>query len=325
MYPELFNIPFLNIPVQGYGTLMVIGFLVSVLVMRRMVKRFGQNPETIANLAMYVLICGIIASRIFYVVHYPQYFAGKPMQIFAVWQGGLEFLGGVIGAGGFLAFYFWRQKLPKLRCLDVLAVGLMLGAGFGRLGCMMRGCCYGKVTDVPWAVTFPYASPAFESQVYPDPARHRTEPLLKLPDTYFKDGYLKPFKELTPEQQQAVTSGPYRTLPVHPTQLYDSLSNFTIAFILYLLWRRIGQLKPGIILSLAMVFYGFSRFFMETLRNDNPFEYAWWAVYRGGTISQNLSLYMVVAGLLLAVFFITRKPQPLPAPKPVKQTGKSKS
>jgi phosphatidylglycerol:prolipoprotein diacylglycerol transferase len=325
MYPELFNIPFLNIPVQGYGTLMVIGFLVSVFLMRRMAKRFGQNPETVANLAMYVLISGIVASRIFYVVHYPQYFTGKPMQVFAIWQGGLEFLGGVIGAGGFLAFYFWRRKLPKLRYLDVLAVGLMVGAGFGRLGCIMRGCCYGKVTDVPWAFTFPYGSPAFESQVYPDLARQRTEPLLKLPDTYFEDGCLKPFNELTPEQQIAVTSGPYRTLPVHPTQLYDSLSNFSIAFILYLLWRRIGQRKPGIVLSLAMVFYGFSRFFMETLRDDNPFEYAWWAVYRGGTISQNLSLYMVVAGILLAVFFITRKPQPLPGAKPVKQTGKSKA
>lgn len=315
MCPELFKIPFLNIPVQGYGTLLVIGFLISVLLMRRMVSRFDDNPETIANLAMYVLISGIVASRIFYVVHHWAQFQGRPMQVFAVWQGGLEFLGGVIGAGGFLAVYFWHQKLPKLKYLDVLAIGLMFGAGFGRLGCVMRGCCYGKITDVPWAIVWPYNSPAFQSQVYPDPARNRPEPQLSLPESYFEDGYLKPFNELTPQEQQAVTDGPYRTLPVHPTQIYDSLSNFSIAGILYLVWRRASQTKPGLVMSLVMIFYGTSRFFMETLRDDNPFEYAWWVVYRGGTVSQNLSLYLVVAGVILTTFFILRKTQAVSAGK----------
>jgi phosphatidylglycerol:prolipoprotein diacylglycerol transferase len=327
MHPELFRIPFLNIPVQGYGTFMVIGFLVSVFLMRRMVKRFGQNPETVANLAMYVLISGIVAARIFYVIHHHHHFTGNPLKVFAVWQGGLEFLGGVIGAGGFLAFYFWRQKLPKLRYLDVLAVGLMVGAGFGRLGCMMRGCCYGKTSDVPWAVTFPYKSPAFESQVYPDPARNRLDPQLELPDAYFDGGILKPFEELTPEQRQAVTAhGPYCTLPVHPTQIYDSLSNFAIAGFLYLLWRRLSRRKPGIVMSTAMIVYGISRFFMETLRDDNPFEHAWWILYRGGTISQNLSLYLVIAGIALLAFFIARKPEPMPAgtDKTSKTTGTRK-
>lgn len=316
MHPELFRIPILNIPVQGYGTLMVIGFLVSVFLMRRMVKRFGQNPENVANLAMYVLISGIVAARVFYVVHHYQYFTDNPLKVFAVWKGGLEFLGGVIGAGGFLAFYFWRQKLPKLRYLDVLAVGLMVGAGFGRLGCMMRGCCYGKIADVSWAVTFPYDSPAFQSQVYPDPARNRLQPQLELPDSYFEEGILKPFDQLTPEQQQAVTNdGPYCTLPVHPTQIYDSFSNFAIAGFLYLLWRRLSERKPGIVMSTAMILYGISRFFMETLRDDNPFEHAWWILYRGGTISQNLSLYLIFAGIVMLAFFIARKPQSLPTAK----------
>lgn len=324
MHPELFNIPFLNIPVQGYGTMMVIGFLAAVFVMRRMTARFGQNPETIANLAMYVLISGIVASRVFYVLHYPQLFTGQPLQVFAVWKGGLEFLGGVIGAGGFLAFYFWKQKLPKLRYLDVLAVGLMIGAGFGRLGCMMRGCCYGKVSDVPWVVTFPYDSPAFQSQVYPDPARNREDPQLSLPEDYFESGTLKSFEELTPEQKKAVTEGPYRTIAVHPTQIYDSLSNFSIAIVLYLVWRRFAQIRPGIVMSLAMVIYGGSRFFLETLRDDNPFEYAWWMLYRGGTISQNISLYLIVAGIGLFVYFTARKPQPAPVQTPAKQTKTAK-
>lgn len=313
MHPELFKIPFLNIPVQGYGTLMVIGFLVSVFIMRRMVRHFGQNPETVANIAMYVLISGIVASRIFYVVHHWDLFAERPAQVLAVWQGGLEFLGGVLGAGGILAFYLWRQRLPKLRYLDVLAIGLMIGAGFGRLGCMMRGCCYGKVADVPWSIVFPYNSPAFQSQVYPDLARNRSVPQLQLPESYFEDGYLKSFDQLTPEQKAAVKMGPYRTLPVHPTQIYDSLSNFAIAGVLYLLWRKFAAAKPGVVMSLAMVLYGTSRFFMETLRDDNPFEYAWWILYRGGTVSQNLSLYLIAAGVVLLIVFITRKHQIAPA------------
>ena len=104
MHPELFEIPFLHVTVKSYGTLMVIGFLVALWIMRRLMKHIGQDPDRISNIAMYALLCGIIGARIFYVFHYPDHFKGRPMEVFAVWQGGLELLGGVIAAIGFVWF-----------------------------------------------------------------------------------------------------------------------------------------------------------------------------------------------------------------------------
>lgn len=304
MHPELFEIPFLHISVKSYGTLVVIGFLAAVWLMRRMMKRSGQNPENIANIAMYALICGIVGARVFYIIHYHV----KPADWLAVWRGGLELLGGVIAAIVFLWAYLYFKKLPKRLYLDVLAVGLMVGLGFGRLGCLMNGCCYGKCSDVPWAVRFPYGSPAFYSQTQPDPARSRDKPLLELHDSYYSNGYLKDFEDLTDEQKQAVRQGPYQTLTVHPTQIYSSINAFILAGVLYTLWRRFGQKKPGIVMSMMLILYGMTRFFIETLRDDNPFEGAWWILYKGGTVSQNISIYMVITGIILLTIMATRKP-----------------
>lgn len=324
MHPELFEIPFLHISVKSYGTLMVIGFLAAVWLMRRMMKSRGQNPDRISNIAMYALLCGITGARVFYVIHYHDQFAGRPMEAFAVWRGGLELLGGVIAAIGFVWFYLWKYKLPKRLYLDILAVGLMVGVGFGRLGCLMNGCCYGKCTDVPWAIQFPYGSPAFDNQIKPDEKRNRPEPLIDLPAEYFGwfdtngewipatetnkyDANLKPKKLLTDKQKEAVTQGPYRTLPVHPTQIYSSIGAFILAGVLYGLWRLLGRRKPGITLSCMFILYGPWRFFVETLRDDNPFEKAWWTLYKGGTVSQNIGIYMFIIGVILLTIFATRK------------------
>lgn len=286
---------------------MVVGFLAAVWLMRRMTKRLGQNPEWITNIAMYALLSGIGGARIFYVIHHYDVFHGRPLEIFAVWQGGLELLGGVLTAIVFLGFYLRRRKLPIVLYLDVLAVGLMAGLGFGRIGCFLNGCCFGKVTDAPWGVRFPYASPAFYSQIYPDPARNRLEPLLNIPEAYFQNSFLKPYEQLSPEQKQAVSDGTLCSLPVHPTQIYSSINAFLIAGILFAVWLKFAKSRPGIVMSLMLILYGITRFFLETLRDDNPFEYKWWAVYKGGTVSQNICIYLGLIGVILLIFFVTRK------------------
>lgn len=295
--------------------MIVIGFLVGVWLMRRLMKKAGQNPDYITNIAMYALVAGIIGARVFYVLHYPAYFEGRLLGVFAVWEGGLEFLGGFLAAVVFLGIYLWKQKLPKRLYLDILAIGLMVGLGFGRIGCFLNGCCFGRCTDVPWAVQFPYESPVFYSQIRPDEARERTEPLLDLPaDYYDADGHLKPYADLTDAQQEAVTRGAYRTLAVHPTQLYSSFNAFIIAGVLGLVWMKFGRRKPGVVLSLMLILYGVNRFLLETLRDDNPFEYAWWTLYKGGTVSQNISIYLVILGAILLAIFL-RQSKPLSEPK----------
>ena len=307
MHPELFDIPFIHVSVKSYGTMMVVGFLAALWLMRTMTKRSGQNPEWITNIALYALLCGIVGARVFYVIHHHDVFHGSPLEVFAVWKGGIELLGGVLTSIAVVWFFLWQKKLPKRIYMDVLAVGLMVVLGFGRLGCFMNGCCYGKCTQVAWAVHFPYGSPAFYSQTRPDPERKRNLPQLELPESYFQDGYLKSFDQLTPEQKAAVTSGPYRTLGIHPTQIYSSLNAFLLAGILYAAWRRFGQTRPGVVMSLMLILYGITRFYLETLRDDNPFEYAFWAIYKGGTVSQNICIYMILAGLILLILFTVSK------------------
>jgi phosphatidylglycerol:prolipoprotein diacylglycerol transferase len=126
--------------------------------------------------------------------------------------------------------------------------------------------------------------------------------------------YLKPYESLTEGQKQAVTTGAYRCLPVHPTQLYSSASAFLLCVLLYSFWRKTQAAtrakgtrklfaKPGCTFALMFILYGVARFLIEFVRDDNPFEYGWLMVYKGGTISQNLSLYLIVLGVVLIVVF----------------------
>jgi phosphatidylglycerol:prolipoprotein diacylglycerol transferase len=322
MHPELFELPFTHLTIKSYGLMMVIGFLAAVFVIRRLSRDITPDPQLITNASLYTLIAGVVGSRLFYVIHYYDRFRGDLASVFAIWQGGLELLGGVILAILVVFFYLLRHKLPVRRYLDILAIGLMLALVFGRMGCFLNGCCFGKPTDKLWGVRFPYGSFAYNSQVQPNPHRNRDKPYLKLPDEFFNysfDGtepakFVKPYAQLNQQQKEMVNNGPYRCLHVHPTQLYSSAVALICTILLYLFRRRTryaggstkeGGLfnKPGCTFGLMLVLYGFSRFFLEFLRDDNPFEYTWWAIYKGRTVSQNLGIYLVIFGTVLMVIF----------------------
>jgi phosphatidylglycerol---prolipoprotein diacylglyceryl transferase len=313
MHPELFRIPFTELTVKSYGLMLVVGFLSAVYVIRRLSRDITPDPNMITNLSLYTLVAGVVGARIFYVLHYYENFRGDFAGVFKIWQGGLELLGGVLAAIIVIILYLRYHKLPARRYLDILAIGLMLALAFGRIGCFLNGCCFGKPSDVPWAVRFPYNSLAYQSEVLPNPARGRPEPELKLPSDFFDSGVLNPYSRLTDEQKQMVTSGPYRCLAVHPTELYSSADAAILAGLLYLFWRRSRKAeqsgmrklfaKPGSTSVLMLILYGLVRFFEEFLRDDSPFETGRWMIYGGWTISQNLSIYMVILGAVLIVIF----------------------
>ena len=323
MYPELFEIPFIHWPANTFGLMMVIGFLSAIYLIRRLSRDITPKPELITSAALYSLIAGVVGSRLFYIIHHSDKLEGGWLSFFAIWKGGLEFLGGVVLAIAVIFFYLRWHKLPIRDYFDILAIGLMLGLAFGRIGCFLNGCCFGKPTELPWAVRFPYGSHAYKSQIYWNPKRNRSLPQLKLPPAFSvynnnENGIppqdLKPYEQLTPEQKNMVDKGPYRCLPVHPTQLYSSLTAAFLCLILYLFWRRSQNAagtkngkklfaKPGCTFGLMFVLYGITRFFIEFLRDDNPFEHGWWAIYRGGTVSQNLGIYMTILGVVLMLIF----------------------
>ena len=334
MHPEIFQIPFIHISIKSYGLMIVIGLLATIFVIRKLSDRIGQplaNKDAITNGALYALIAGVVGSRIFYVVHHYELFRGRSItSFFAIWEGGLELLGGVILAMVILLAYLMYLRLPIRRYLDIIAIAILLTLAFGRIGCLLNGCCYGKPSDVPWAIRFPYGSLSYQSQAFPDPARNRAAPHLLLPDEYYGavnengvwlqssfdmkfQAYLKPPELLTPAQKEAVTSGPYRCLPVHPTQIYDSLNAFFLCGVLYLFWRYVGYGdngrmprfrigKPGCTFALMFILYGPARIFFESLRDDNPYE------MNGLTISQLISIGLIVLGVALMAVFTLAKP-----------------
>jgi phosphatidylglycerol:prolipoprotein diacylglycerol transferase len=143
--------------IHWYGVLVATGFLAGLWTASRRGLRDGIHPERIADLGVWLIVGSLVGARTLYVVSYWQdSFAGKPWtEIFMVRHGGLVFYGGLIGASAATLIYVWRKRLPLWKIADALAPSIALGYVPGRIGCLMNGCCYGKPTDLPWAIHFP--------------------------------------------------------------------------------------------------------------------------------------------------------------------------
>lgn len=134
--------------------MIALGFFLGIVLAMREARRVGENPEKIMDLCFYILVAAIVGSRLFYVVTAWETFADNPLDIIKLWQGGLVFYGGFIGAVITAAVYIKLAGLPLGKTADILSPSLALGQAIGRLGCFMAGCCYGRTTDVFWSVTF---------------------------------------------------------------------------------------------------------------------------------------------------------------------------
>lgn len=179
MYPILWRIPGIGMNVPGFGLMMMAAFLLAILWAARRAARSQANPDVILNCGFIALIGGVLGARIMYVAHYWEHFAAMPSPILAiidVRQGGLEVYGGFIAAVGAILVYLWRWGHSIRWYMDIIAPSAALGMGIGRIGCFLNGCCWGGIShDLPWAVTFPFASPPMTQQVK-DHQYHRELP-----------------------------------------------------------------------------------------------------------------------------------------------------
>jgi phosphatidylglycerol:prolipoprotein diacylglycerol transferase len=155
MHPTLFRIPiFGGLAIHTYGVLLAIGFLSAVGFCVHQARRHGEDPQRILDLCFYILLAAIVGSRLYFVMIDWSYFAEHPKQIFNISGGGLVFYGGAIGGILTAIFFMKRWKMPIWRTCDLMATAIPIGIFFGRLGCFSAGCCYGRETHLPWAVTF---------------------------------------------------------------------------------------------------------------------------------------------------------------------------
>ena len=146
-----------GVTIYWYGILAAAGFLAGFWTASRRAPQGGIHSERIVDLAPWLLLGAILGARLWYVAAYWQEeFAGQPIwTIFGIRRSGLVYYGGLIGASAATCIYARLKSLPLWKVADILAPSIALGHVFGRAGCLMTGCCYGKPTDLPWAIHFP--------------------------------------------------------------------------------------------------------------------------------------------------------------------------
>ena len=151
MYPELFKIgPF---TVYTYGVLLAASYLIGLRLAMSRAKKWGVNPSRMLDLGIYIIIAALVGAKLLLlVVDFDQF--RNPRDLLNLARLGGVFYGGFILAVGVAFWYMARHRMPFWTTCDVAAPGIALGHVTGRLGCLAAGCCYGKPTDVPWAVVF---------------------------------------------------------------------------------------------------------------------------------------------------------------------------
>ncbi|OYW20701.1 MAG: hypothetical protein B7Z55_06890 [Planctomycetales bacterium 12-60-4] len=233
-----------GLPIFGYGFMLLLGLLSAVWLAERRARLASFPPETIWDLAIWLFIPGIIGGRVFYLVQYSGrvYADTKNLQQFLwntvnVSEGGLVLYGALIaGTVGFFSFCAVR-RLHAFDLADIIMPSVFIGIGFGRIGCLLNGCCFGDRCSLPWGLEFPPDSGPYMALVV--------------------RGFLAPDAASTP--------------PLHPTQLYSAFDGFLTAALC--LWYYRYRRVPGDVLGLALLICPTTRFLIEFIRGD---EYGQW-------------------------------------------------
>lgn len=167
MHPIAFHLG--PLAVHWYGVMMALAFLAGLWTASRRGLREGIAPETVLDVGPWLIIGGIVGGRTLYVITFwHEQFANQPFyEVFMVQKGGLVFYGGLIGSSLAYILFARLKKLPLWKGADVLAPSIALGYFFGRIGCLMNGCCYGRVCDLPWAIHFPRGHDTYPNGVHP--------------------------------------------------------------------------------------------------------------------------------------------------------------
>ena len=275
MHQVLFSIA--GFPLHTYGVLIALGFLAGIILAARDARRVGIDPARMLDLCFWILVSGLAGARVLYIItNIPDYAAVCRDGVHAgwkaglwnctaalhVWEGGLVFYGGFLGALALVIWYVRRHQMGFLRTADVLAPSLAIGHFWGRLGCYAAGCCWGKVCALAWGAKFPRTSLVFEDML----AR----------------GLIEPGGDHTP--------------PLYPTQLMEAGGELLIFFVLLALRRR--KRFDGHVFLGYVVMYPILRSFVELFRGDAIRKF----VIPGTlSTSQFVSIFVIAGAIALAV------------------------
>lgn len=157
--------------VTWYGMMYVFGFIISYLLVRYQIKKrdFGISLREIEDFYFYLILGLIVGARLGYVLFYDlRVYLANPLEIFAVWHGGMSFHGGLIGVLMVAILFCWRNGKSFWKLADLFIVPAPIGLCLGRVGNFINGELYGRVTQVPWGMIFPKGGPLprHPSQLY---------------------------------------------------------------------------------------------------------------------------------------------------------------
>lgn len=312
-----------GLPLHTYGLMLMAGFVAAIMVSARLAEREWGGADglrvrnDVMDLALWVVLGGILGSKVLFILVTPKEFLDglasafqDPSRLLGALGGGFVFYGGLIGAAGAVWWFCRKRKIVFLRLADVIAPTVALGQAFGRLGCFSAGCCWGKPASVhvPWAVRFPGAGRAMD--IF---GQHTAGAIAW-------DSQAQELKRWVIESTGQVFDHPVpgamrisdwvaqhgTTLPIHPTQLYESLAQLLL-FVALMIARRYRRFH-GQILALYLIGYAIIRTTVELFRGDFergtlhklidqvPLD-AWWNI----STSQFISLVMFALGVTLLV------------------------
>ncbi len=261
-----------SLEIYWYGVIIAVGFGLGLWVYLSHNRSCGIHPDEGLDIILWSMLGAIVGARAYYVAFQWDHYKDNLKEIFNLRGGGLAIYGGIIGAL-IVAFIVCRsKKLPMLPVADAAFPGVMLGQAIGRWGNFFNMEAFGTNTTLPWGMT----SDTISNYL----SRHQAA-----------------------LAAQGVVVDP--SLPVHPTFLYESLWNL-IGVAVLLLWLFPRRSYDGQITLGYTAWYGLGRFFVEGLRTDSLM----WGSVR---VSQVLGgvLFIVAAGLMLAIFLWSRKPMTL--------------
>lgn len=153
MFPILFQ--WGGFELRTYGVVVALALLAAVWISAKEARRRGFAPELVHDFVPYALLAGIIGARLYYVLFStPGYFLERPLEILAVWRGGIGVIGALIGVFVAAWWYCRRKKVSILSFGDMLVPGIALAQVIGQLACLANGDSYGRPTDLPWAIVY---------------------------------------------------------------------------------------------------------------------------------------------------------------------------
>lgn len=285
--------------IHWYGVMMAIAVLVAIGVMYRLAKPAGRTFTFASDLGCWAVVWGVVGARLAHVLNYPDEYRGDPIGVLRVYQGGLVYYGGLIGATIGVFVFALRRKERVLWIFDLIVTALPLSHAIGRVGCFLEGCCYGLPSTGRLAVRFPLNSlPGWDQYwgagVTNDVARTLMTGLAERRITA---------QEFGTRLDLALRDGlighaDASCVPLHPVQLYEAGLNVILFVGLVRLFLRTR--RSGLVLAVYAMGYGSIRFATEWLRGDAR------PMFGPVSSGQIISAFLVLAGVV-AFWLVSRR------------------